>query len=147
MTADDALQRTLEAEHAAVHVLSTLAGISRALDTDPTDTGLDVRIGVLHQVHRARREHLLVLLRSAGATPPAALPAYELPAHETRAEVERSVLDVEEGCLAHYSALVAESSAEVRAWAVTALQESAIATVGWGAEPSSFPGAPELATP
>ena len=138
MTPLDALQTTLAAEHAAIHVLSALAGTARGLDTAAGD------IAARHDVHRARREHLRVLLRNADADPVAGLPAYTLPARETTDDLRRGVLEVEEACLNTYTALVASSTDEARTWGIDALLESAQAVLTWGAAPTPFPGAEDL---
>lgn len=143
MTPTEALQQTLAAEHAAVHVLAALAGASRSLP-EPPDATSGISAATRHRVHRGRREHLVVLLRSAGAAPVAALPAYALPAHDTLDDLRRGVLEVEDGCLTTYAALVAASTEQTRTWAIEALQETALATLAQGAEPSPFPGADDL---
>lgn len=148
MTPISALQSTLAAEHAAVHVLAALAGTSRGVPESPQpgngDDPVGTRIGTRHRLHRGRREHLLVLLRTAGEEPVAAEPAYTLPSRGTEDELRRGVLEVERGCLETYTALVAASTDAVRGWAVEALQESAVAALDWGGTPEPFPGAEDL---
>ena len=143
MTPLDALQTTLAAEHAAIHVLSALAGTARGLTTPPGDD-TPAAIAARHDVHRGRREHLRVLLRNAGADPVAGLPAYTLPARDTLADLRRGVLEVEEACLTTYTALVASSTDDARAWGIDALLESAQDVLDWGTTPTPFPGAEDL---
>lgn len=146
MTPAEALQTALAAEHAAVHVLAALAGASRGTRGTGTD-GLAEEIAERHDRHRGRREHLVVLLRTADLEPSPALPAYALPAHATTQDLRRGVLRVEETILATYAALVAASTEETRRWAVDALVESAAAALTWGGSPSPFPGATDLLGP
>lgn len=148
MTPISALQSTLAAEHAAIHVLAALAGASRGVPEGPeTENGDDpvgTRIGMRHRMHRGRREHLLVMLRAAGEEPVPAAPAYSLPARGTADELHRGVLEVERRCFETYAALVAASTDTVRGWAVEALQESAVASLDWSGTPEHFPGAEDL---
>lgn len=142
----EALQTTLAAEHAATHVLAALAGTARGVPEATTDD-LPAQIAARHQVHRGRREQLIVLLRTADADPVPALPAYTLPDRDTVPDLRRGVLDVEQACLDTYTALVAASTDDARAWALTALLESAPAVLDWGAAPTPFPGAEDLLDP
>lgn len=141
MTPEKALQATLAAEHAAVHLLALLGGVTSA----SASPSLHDLVSTRHARHRERREYLLVALRNLGADPVAALPSYAYPDDLSGPGPVRSAgRDVEERCAEAYAALVASSTDEVRAWATTSLSESAVALLDWKGAPEPFPGAPEL---
>lgn len=141
MTPEKALQATLAAEHAAVHLLALLGGVTSASKAPK----LHALVGARHARHRERREHLLVQLRNLGADPVAALPSYDYPDDVSSSDAVRTAgRDLEERCTQAYAALVASSTAEVRAWAAAQLTETAVALLDWRGVPEPYPGAPEL---
>ena len=71
MTLADALQTTLEAEHAAVYVYGVL-GARTSASADPQLYG-DLVAG--YSAHRGRRDQLRTMLHDLGETPVAAEPA------------------------------------------------------------------------
>lgn len=137
----DALQQTLAAEHAVVHLFTTLGGLTSASG----EPGLYALLGEQHRVHRGRREQLVVMIRSRGGQPVAAEPAYTLPDTSTPVAVRAAGLAAEERCAQAYAAQVAATSADARDWAAMTLAESAATLLRWGADPTPFPGAPDLA--
>lgn len=143
MTPLEALQKTLAAEHAAIHVLGTLGGVTSASATPR----LHATIRARHELHRGRREQLMVMIRTAGGDPVVAEPAYALPETSTAKLVRTAGARVERTCTETYAALVAASSGTNREWAVLALTESATALLTWGEDAEAFPGAPELSPP
>lgn len=142
MTPLDALQKTLAAEHATIHVLAALGGVSSA----SASPKLHATIRARHELHRGRREQLMVMVRTAGGDPVAAEPAYALPGTTTPRLIRASGATVERTCAETYAALVAASSGATRDWSVLALTESATALLAWGEDAEAFPGAPELTT-
>lgn len=136
----EALQRTLAAEHAAVHLLGLL-GAQTSQSAQPERFALVV---ARHAVHRGRRDQLVEAVRAQGAEPVAAEAAYQLPSVETPARVARVGVELERDCAAVYAALVGASVDDGRQWALDALVESALAALEWGGTPESFPGAAEL---
>ncbi|QCX27082.1 DUF4439 domain-containing protein [Nocardioides jishulii] len=137
----EALQDTLAAEHAAVQLLGAFGGALSAT----ADPGLHLLLVARHRRHRERREFLTVTLRGLGETPVPAAAAYALPDDLGDPVVVREEgARTEDRCLQRYATLVAASTAELRAWAIEALAESAGALVSWGNPPTAFPGAPEL---
>lgn len=141
MSTTAALQECLATEHAAVHLLSTLGGVTSAT----RDPALHTLITSRHRAHRGRREYLTAVLRGLGADPVAAATAYVLPPDlGSAAEVRASGLTSEQRCAETYAALVSQSTDDVRTWAIAAIAESAAALTQWGSPAEPFPGAPEL---
>ena len=100
---------------------------------------------MLYRVHRARRDQLRLLVTDRGATPVAAAASYEVPARlESPVAVRRLAVSTEEHCADVYAALVANTAGADRGWAISALSEAAQARILLGAEPQTFPGAPDL---
>lgn len=139
--ATDPLDATLAAEHAAVHVYGALA----ARVSVSAEPALAASLREAFAVHRTRRDELTAAIRAAGAEPVAAAPAYAVPEVTSAAAIRRAAAQVETACSAAYAAQVAATSGEWRAWAITALADAALRSVGFGAAETPFPGAPELA--
>ncbi len=137
----DAMQRTLEAEHAAVAVLGELGGrISTVSSPGPASL-----IRSAYESHRARRDHLVAEITRRGATPVGAEPAYALATDNRSAtHLLDLALQTETRCAEAYAAQVASSTGRTRRWAVDALTESARRSLTLGARPSAYPGLSEL---
>lgn len=142
MSGTDALQSTLAAEHAAVWTYAVLA----ARTSQTSEPQLYARLLAGHQQHRGLRDQLELMISAAGQVPDAAQPAYPSPAGDDAAQRAAAALAVEEACSVAYAWQVSHASGEQRAWAVAALTWSAVHSVGLGAAPVPWPGAPELAT-
>lgn len=150
MSTTSALQSALAAEHAAVHLFGFLGGLVPASD----EPDLHALLRERHRRHRGTREFLTTTVRASGESPVAAEPAYDLPdlqVDDLRGEGGDGVREVrrhgaltEESCAGAYATLVASSTEDLRAWAIEALADAARAQLAWGAEPTPFPGAPEL---
>ncbi|WP_110238803.1 DUF4439 domain-containing protein [Nocardioides gilvus] len=141
MSTTSALQDSLGAEHATVHLFAALGGITSVAD-DPV---LHALLTARHRAHRGRREYLTSVLRGLGVDPVAAQSAYLLPTDlSTATAVRASGTESERRCAQTYAALVGQSTDDVRTWAIAALTESAVALTQWGAPAEPFPGAPEL---
>lgn len=143
MTPLDALQKTLAAEHATVHVLGALGGVTSASAAPQ----LYATIRSQHELHRGRREQLMVMIRTAGGDPVVAEAAYALPETSTAKLVRAAGARAERTCTETYAALVAASSGANREWAVLTLGTSAMALLAWGEDAEAFPGAPEFFQP
>ena len=79
-------------------------------------------------------------------TPVAGATAYEVPAGlETADGVASAALALERACAEVYAAAVASTTAERRAWAVSALNDAAVRELGLRGTPEMFPGAGEYA--
>ena len=140
MTDADALQSTLEAEHAAVFVLGALVGRLGAAGAAP-----EPALAAAYAEHRDRRDELMALIREAGAVPVAAAPAYRLPGRlTTAARIRAAAAQAESAASESYAALVAAATDADRSWAVSALTDSAVRQLTLGGAPTPFPGAPEL---
>jgi hypothetical protein len=137
----EALQATLSAEHAALHLYGLYGGrTSQAAAPDLFEALQDG-----YRVHRARRDQLRLAVADLGAVPVAAGAAYDEPQGlRGPARVAAAALGTEQACARTYAALVAESAGRQRRWAATALVESALLQLRLGGEPEAFPGAPEL---
>ena len=136
-----ALQATLSAEHAALHLYGLYGGrTSQAAAPDLFDTLQDA-----YRAHRARRDRLRLVVADLGAVPVAAGAAYDEP-QDLRgpSRVAAAALGTEQACAQTYAALVAESAGPQRRWALTALVETAVLELRLGGGPEAFPGAPEL---
>jgi hypothetical protein len=142
MTAVDALQVALAAEHAALYVY----GVLGARTSESATPLLFASVSEAYDVHRASRDELTARLLDAGAEPTPAAPAYEVPAAPpTPLGVARAAAELERRCAETYAYVVAKTTGEDRAWALDALTSTAVREVTFGAPPEAFPGAPDLA--
>jgi hypothetical protein len=138
MTAVDALQATLAAEHAAVYIYGALGGRTSQSAT-PT---LYAAVRDAYLMHRSQRDQLTRTLRDLGVEPVASEVAYDAPDDlDTPEAIGAAAAALEDGCAATYAALVAETVGDQRRWAVTALMEAAVRQVDMGAAPGILPGA------
>jgi hypothetical protein len=137
----EALQATLAAEHAAVHVYGVVGGRLASVD----NPALADRFRAAYETHRARRDWLRSRLADRGAVPTPAALGYSVPARgRDPVELAGIARGAEERCSAVYAQLVASTTGEDRRWAVDALTGTAVVVLSLGAEPTAFPGAPEL---
>jgi len=137
----EALQATLAAEHAAVYAYAVLGG--RVSTT--RDPGTAAQLRAAYEVHRGRRDQLRSLLADRGAVPVPAEAAYQVDARTRESDVLRQVaLSTERRCTAVDAQLVGSTAGDDRRWALTALTDAALRTLGFGGTPSAFPGLPEL---
>jgi len=130
-----ALQDALAAEHAAVYGYGVVGGrLSGAAQTQAR-AALDA--------HRARRDALVRSIADLGGVAEPAAPAYTLPFPvETPADATRLAVYLEDGVAMHMGALVAASTATVRANAASWLRECAVWGVRWRGGSITFPGLP-----
>lgn len=137
MTAVDALQRTLAAEHAAVWVYGAL-GAQTSQSATPT---LYSDVTAAYLVHQDRRDALIGLVEEAGAEPRAAEPGYELPADlSTPTAIADRALRIERAAAATYAYLVASTRADLREWGTEALLDCAVRQLAFGGKPEPLPG-------
>ena len=137
MTAVEALQVTLAAEHAAVFVYGAL-GAQTSQSRTPT---LYASLTAAYTLHRTRRDDLTAMIRTAGAVPVAAEPGYQLPADlSTPAAVTARARALEDAAAKTYAYLVANTTDTTRAWAIAALLDAAVRGLGFGATPDRMPG-------
>jgi hypothetical protein len=133
----EALQKTLAAEHAAVHLYGLL-GAQSSQSRQPT---LFQRLTATYEEHRAARDQLTVLISAKGADPVAAEVDYAVPGPtSTPAEIEAVARTIERRVTKTYGELVENTSGRDRRWAITALDAGALRQLAFGTPPSTFPG-------
>lgn len=132
-----ALQTTLAAEHAAVYVL----GVLGAQTSQSANPALFTSLSDSYATHRGRRDHLTRTVTGLGVAPVATEPAYDVPADlSTPDALTRRALELERSCSATYAYLVGSTAGELRAWAVRALQTTAVRELVFGGTPETLPG-------
>ncbi|GAB2880263.1 ferritin-like domain-containing protein [Nocardioides pacificus] len=137
MTTTDALQATLAAEHAAVW----LYGVLGAQTSASSEAALHNELSQAYTLHRSRRDELSRTLRDLAQEPVSAAAAYETPSPIRSPRQRRSAaIEIEDRCATTYAALVANTVAAQRAWAVAALTDAAVRRVRLGGEPEQLPG-------
>jgi len=140
VTAIDALQTTLRAEHAALYVYGTL-GAQTSRSAQPA---LFDAVSSAYAAHRARRDLLVREITGLGATPAASAPSYVVPRElGTPRAVRREALELERGCARTYAWLVANTVGERRRWAAGALNDAAVRELVFRGTPEMLPGADE----
>lgn len=138
----DALQTTLEAEHAAVYVY----GVLGAQTSQSGSPELYAALTESYDLHRARRDQLSAMVRDQGAEPIAAEAAYEVPKNlSTTDAITGRALELERSCATTYGFLVASSPSEVRRFAVDLLTQTAVRELAFRGTPETFPGKDEHA--
>jgi hypothetical protein len=141
MTPVEALQKTLAAEHAAVYVYGVVGG-RVSVSAQPR---LWSAVRSAYNLHRARRDQLTSMVRTAGAEPVPAEVSYQMPNMAgTPAEQEAASRTVEERCCAVYADLVGSTSRAQRQWALDALEDAAVRLLGFGGAATPYPGIEEL---
>jgi len=130
-----ALQAMLAGEHAAVYAYGVLGG---RLLTDPA-MQLLARDGYMQ--HRARRDVVVAMVRTAGAKPVPAEVGYGLPGPVNNAVQARALArQVEDRCSVLYADVVAAATESAREYAIAALVDASTRALGWGAEATALPG-------
>jgi hypothetical protein len=137
----DALQTTLADEHAALYTYGVLGARTSQSATPLLYDALTAG----YRRHRARRDQLRTMVEAAGGEPVPAAAAYELDGRlvESR-QVQAAALDLEVTSVATLLALVAQSTDDVREWALTEATWSASWQLELGGTAQTWPGAPEL---
>ncbi|MEV8589913.1 ferritin-like domain-containing protein [Streptomyces sp. NPDC051180] len=136
MSALDAAQAALAAEHAAVYGYGVVGGRIGA-ERRPEATAA-------YEAHRARRDALRRTVRDLGGTPVASEAAYTLPfpAADTAAAVRLAAV-LEDRVAGVYSDLVRAAAGPLRREAAAALRETAVRAVRWRGSDVTFPGLAE----
>jgi hypothetical protein len=142
VTEIEALQTTLEAEHAAVYVYGLL-GSRTSQSAEPE---LYAALRAAYEAHRDRRDTLIGEIAALDAVPAAAAPAYTPPMGLDSSDARyRSALELERACARTYAALVGATSGERRGEAVGLLNDAAVRELSFRGTPEIFPGADEYA--
>lgn len=138
----EALQTTLEAEHAAVYVFALLG--SRTSQSAEPD--LYAALRAAYDAHRERRDALIGEIAALEAVPAPAAPAYTAPLGLDSADARfRSALELERACARTYAALVGATTGERRGEAIGLLNDAAVRELSFRGTPEIFPGADEYA--
>jgi hypothetical protein len=137
MTPVEALQKTLAAEHAAVHLYGVLGGQS-SKSRQPV---LFHQLDTAYDEHRASRDRLTELINAKGADPVPALVDYTVPGPtSTPDQIEAVARTIERRVTQTYGELVENTAGADRSWAISALDASALRELGFGVAPGDFPG-------
>jgi hypothetical protein len=137
---DAALYDALVAEHGVIYGYGI---VSAHGNPDANDL-----VASAMREHRARREEIVSRLSSRGVTPPLAAPGYQIPTRvDNPIDAAKLGLRMEEDSTVVWRAVLEKATTdEDRAFAVTALTESAVNAAAWrkrlGMEPNTvaFPG-------
>ncbi|WP_031074796.1 DUF4439 domain-containing protein [Streptomyces sp. NRRL S-118] len=136
MSALDAVQAALAAEHAAVYgygVVGARVGEDRRAEATAA-----------YAAHRARRDALVRTVRDLGAKPAAAAAGYALPfAVPDAAAAVRLAAELEDRIAGVYADLVRAAEGPLRREAAGALREAAVRAVRWRGSGVAFPGLAE----
>lgn len=136
MSALDAVQAALAAEHAAVYgygVVGARVGEERRAEATAA-----------YAAHRARRDSLARTARDLGAKPAAAAAGYALPfAVPDAAAAVRLAAELEDRVAGVYADLVRAAEGPLRREAAGALREAAVRAVRWRGSGVAFPGLAE----
>ncbi|MEU6878343.1 ferritin-like domain-containing protein [Streptomyces sp. NPDC046712] len=136
MSALEAAQAALAAEHAAVYGYGVVGGrIGAERRAEAT---------AAYEAHRARRDGLRRTVRDLGGEPAAAAAGYELPfaVPDTAAAVRLAAV-LEDRVAGVYSDLVRAAEGPLRRDAAAALREAAVRAVRWRGTDVTFPGLAE----
>jgi hypothetical protein len=141
MSLVDALQATLADEHAALYAYGVLGARTSQSATPLLYDALTAG----YRRHRARRDQLRTMVTAAGGQPVPASAAYELEGRllDSR-QVQAAALDLEVASVEALLPLVAQSTGDVREWALTEATWSASWQLELGGTAQTWPGAPEL---
>ena len=142
MTELEALQTTLEAEHAAVYVY----GLLGSRTSQSAEAPLYQALRAAYEAHRERRDTLIGEIAAMDAVPVPAAAAYTAPLGlDTTDARYRSALELERACARTYSALVGSTSGARRAEAIALLNDAAARELSFRGTPEIFPGTDEYA--
>ena len=140
MTAVDALQDCLAAEHATVYGYGVLGGVL-AGTTAADDLS---RAGEAYDVHVRRRDDLRERIVGFDARPVDAAPVYALPVDVDDVDSCQALArQLEQRAAAVYAGAVAETTEELRALVARALTDCALRAEAWGAPDDALPGLAE----
>jgi hypothetical protein len=136
----EALQTTLEAEHAAVYVYGLLGSRTSAAGEPELYTALRAA----YEAHRDRRDALIGQIAAMDAVPVPAAPAYTAPDGLDTADGRyAAALGLERACATTYAALVGSTSGAQRGAAIDLLDDAAARALSFRGTPEIFPGADE----
>jgi hypothetical protein len=131
-----ALQAALAAEHATIYGYGVAAARMQGTDQQYAMASLNA--------HQLQRDRLIALITALGATPVAALPAYQLPfAVNSQATARQLAAQLEQGDAGAAWDLTAASApaSSLRGLAINWLADAAQRAAHWGAQ-QALPGQP-----
>lgn len=131
--ADAALFDAVAVEHGAIYGYGLVSAHSTAEDNALVATAM--------AEHRARRESAISMLEARSVTPPLPAAGYQLPAPVTDpADAANLAIRMEEDTSVAWRAVLEQAtSTEDRAFAVTALSETAVTAAKWRAIVNAWP--------
>lgn len=131
--ADAALFDAVAVEHGAIYGYGLVSAHSTAEDNALVATAM--------AEHRARREAAMALLEARSVTPPLPAAGYQLPAPVTDpTDAANLAIRMEEDTSVAWRAVLEQAtSADGRAFAVTALSETAVTAARWRAILNTWP--------
>jgi len=142
VTEVEALQTTLEAEHAAVYVY----GLLGSRTSQAAEAPLYQALRAAYEAHRERRDTLIGEIAALDVVPSPAAAAYTPPMGlDTTDARYRSALELERACARTYAALVGSTTGERRGEAIAMLTDAAVRELSFGGAPETFPGVSEYA--
>ena len=142
MTELEALQITLEAEHAAVYVY----GLLGARTSQASEPELYAALRAAYEAHLERRDSLTGEIAALDAVPDTAAAAYTPPMGLDTSDARyRSALELERACARTYAALVGSTTGERRGAAIDLLNDAAARELSFRGTPEIFPGTDEYA--
>jgi Domain of unknown function (DUF4439) len=138
VTAAEALQPCLAAEHAAVFGYGLLGGVlSAAVSEAPAAKAALTS----YDAHRGRRDALTELIEAAGGKPVAAEAAYDAPFPVAGVPSARRLARyLEARCATVYARATAVTTQDTRAMVSGTLLDCAVRGARWGSGPTAFPG-------
>ncbi|CAA9368703.1 MAG: hypothetical protein AVDCRST_MAG21-474 [uncultured Nocardioidaceae bacterium] len=138
MTAVEALQACLQAEHATVYGYGVVGGRLAAVG----GRRWQALAASAYAEHRTLRDGLIEVIDGAlDAAPVAAEASYTLPfAVRTFADCRRLARLLEARCSTVYANAVAETVDDTRALVAAGLRDTAVRSLRWGAPVEAFPG-------
>lgn len=131
--ADAALFDAVAVEHGTIYGYGLVSAHST-----PEDNAL---VATAMAEHRARRESAIVMLEARSVTPPLPAAGYQLPSPVTNPTdaAELAIRMEEDSSVAWRAVLEQATGAEDRAFAVTALSQTAVAAAKWRAVANAWP--------
>jgi hypothetical protein len=140
VTAIDALQDCLAAEHAAIYGYGVLGGVL-AGTTSPDDSA---RATSAYDAHVRRRDDLRELINGFDAQPVVAAAAYALPVEvDDVASCRTLARQLEERTAAVFAGAVAATTDDLRELTARALTDCALRAATWGGPDDVLPGLAE----
>jgi len=134
----EAAQQLLAQLHAVVW------GYRRSMSALPRTGAAFARAASSLAQRMGLRDQITALLSQRGASVPAAKPAYRMPADpNTEAHVANALMTMEQALLPYAGQWLGSAATAQVTPALTALSDSGLAAVGWGAPPSTWPGWPD----